>query len=149
MAEGQLEHLTLFDVSDREILLIVRDHANPGGYVFAGQISTVLDIGGEHPGKVVASRFSWLKRLGALERAGKTDPYGTDEETGQLGWRLTELGMAIATGKLKKQQQQSLDRMDPGEVILLTRWLGGRVSQNGVGRFVDREYRFGKGGGRR
>lgn len=148
MTEQQLTHLTLLDVSDRELLLLVRDHANPGGYVFAGQISAVLDIGGERPGRVVASRFSWLKRLGALERASKTDPYGTDEETGQLGWRLTDLGLAIAIGKLKKATEQSLDGMDPGALILLTRWLGGRVSQNGVGRFVDREYRFGRGGRR-
>jgi hypothetical protein len=148
VTEPQLTHLTLLDVSDRELLLLVRDHANPGGYVFAGQISTVLDIGGERPGRTVASRFSWLKRLGALERADKLEPYGTDEETGQLGWRLTELGMAIAVGKLRKSSEQMLEGMDPGALILLTRWLGGRVSQNGVGRFVDREYRFGRGGRR-
>lgn len=148
MTEPQLTHLTLLDVSDRELLLLVRDHANPGGYVFAGQISTVLDIGGERPGRTVASRFSWLKRLGALERATKTEPYGTDEETGQLGWRLTELGMAIAIGRLNKTAEKTLEKMDPGALILLTRWLGGRVSQNGVGRFVDREYRFGRGGRR-
>jgi hypothetical protein len=41
-----------------------------------------------------------------------------------------------------------LGKLDPGQLILLTRWLGGRVSQNGVGRFVDREYRFGRGGRR-
>jgi len=144
----QLTHLTLLDVSDRELLLLVRDHANNGGYVFAGQISTVLDIGGERPGRTVASRFSWLKRLGALERAGKTDPYGFDEESGQLGWRLTDLGLAIATGKLRKSAEQMLEGLDPGQVILLTRWLGGRAAQNGVGRFVDREYRFGRGGRR-
>jgi hypothetical protein len=148
VSEQQLTHLTLLDVSDRELLLLVRDHANSGGFVFAGQIATVLDIGGERPGRTVASRFSWLKRLGALERASKTDAYGTDEESQQLGWRLTDLGLAIATGKLKKATEQTLDGMDPGALILLTRWLGGRVSQNGVGRFVDREYRFGRGGRR-
>jgi hypothetical protein len=147
VSEPQLTHLTLLDVSDRELLLIVRDHADNAGYIWPSQVAFVLDIGGDHPERVVSSRFSWLKRLGALDRPGSGDTVGYNEHR-QAGWRLTDLGLAIATGRLNKTTEQMLGKLDPGQVILLTRWLGGRVSQNGVGRFVDREYRFGRGGRR-
>ena len=148
MADEQLTHLTLLDVSDRELLLLVRDHADRDGYVYADQIAVILDIGGDNPARTVSSRFAWLKRLGALER--EQDPAEKrGVVTGQKGWRLTELGEAIARGRLNKTTETLLGKLDPGAMILLTRWLGGRVSQNGVGKFVDREYRFGKGGRRR
>lgn len=147
MTEQQLTHLTLLDVSDRELLLLVRDNADGAGFVWPSQIALVLDIGGDHPERTVSSRFAWLKRLGALERPGPGDTIGYNEHR-QAGWRLTDLGLAIAVGRLKKNAETLLEGLDPGALILLTRWLGGRVSQNGVGRFVDREYRFGRGGRR-
>jgi hypothetical protein len=150
MAE-QLTHLTLLDVSDRELLLLVRDHANGGGFVWPSDIALALDIGGDHPSRTVSSRFAWLRRYGALERAQGTEAYSIND-AGVKGWCLTPLGLAIATGKLKKQTEQTLEKLSDGDLIMLTRWMSGRAfTQNGssMGRLIDREYRFGKAGGRR
>jgi hypothetical protein len=46
----------------------------------------------------------------------------------------------------------SLEKMSDGDRIMLTRWLSQKAfHQNGssMGRLIDREYRFGRGGGRR
>jgi len=151
MSDEQLTHLTLLDVSDRELLLLVRDHANAGGWVWPGDMAVVLDIGGDHPERTVSSRFSWLKRYGALGRAEGTEAHCRND-AGQLGWGLTDLGLAIAVGKLRKTMEQQLDRMSDGDRIMLTRWLTSHAFNNGsatMGRLIDREYRFGKAGGRR
>jgi len=152
LREG-LEHLTLLDLSDRELLLILRDVADGAGYALANDIATRLDLMGENPGRSVAVRLSWLVRYGAVEREHLRDAAGNIRyhRSGKVmtaqGWKLTELGVVIATGKLSKTQEKALEGMNDGSLLMATRWMAGRIaSSNGtVGKLLDRQYRNGVG----
>jgi predicted ArsR family transcriptional regulator len=135
-------HLTLLDLSDRELLLVLRDVADAAtGYALAADIADRLDIG-EDGRRSVSCRLSWLVRYGAVEREGK-------EESSHpaRGWRLTEVGFQMATGKLKKQTEKSLDSLSDGDALMAMRWFTQRVAGSGqtVGKLLDREYRHGVG----
>jgi hypothetical protein len=60
-------------------------------------------------------------------------------------WRLTDLGLAMAVGKLTKTQQKTLDNLGDGQMLMTMRWLTQRVvgSNEQVGKLMDREYRYG------
>jgi hypothetical protein len=149
----QREHLTLLDISDREVLLIVRDLAaqTADGYVSSADMAEVMDLIGDHPNRTVAVRLSWLARFGAVEREYLRDANGQIRErrNGKLmytqRWRLTDLGLAMAVGKLTKTQQKTLDNLGDGQMLMTMRWLSQRVvgSSTHVGKLMDREYRYG------
>jgi hypothetical protein len=148
----QREHLTLLDISDREMLLIVRDlTAQSDGYVSSAEMAEHMDLIGDHPNRTVAVRLSWLARYGAVEREYVRDTTGNIRvhRNGKLmhtqRWRLTDLGLAMATGKLTKSQQKTLDNLGDGQMLMTMRWLTQRVvgSDAQVGKLMDREYRYG------
>jgi len=144
-----LEALTLLDISDREVLLVIRDVSDGEGYAYADDVATQLDLGGEHPHRAVASRLSWLVRYGALERGEMRERTLRDAEnegmvTKQRGWKLTPLGLSLAVGKLTKAQQDRLAKANLGELLMTTRALTARMeSMNGTSKLLDREYRYG------
>ena len=146
-------HLTLLDLSDRELLLVLRDVADAStGYALAADIADRLDIG-EDGRRSVSVRLSWLSRFGAVEREYRRDSQGRLETTAAgnpvklQGWKLTDLGFQMATGKLKKTTERSLESLNDGDTLMAMRWISRRVSAaNGtVGKMLDREYRHGVG----
>jgi hypothetical protein len=142
-----LEHLTLLDLSDREVLLIVRDVADSNGYAYSWAVASQLDLRGETASRQVSSRLSWLTRYGALERGEKRHVRRNPdaEPTPHRGWRLTELGWMIATGKLSKTQERAFEAMKPGALLMATRFISRQIAQaNGTGKLLDREYRYSK-----
>lgn len=132
---------------------MIRDLAaeSADGYVASSEVAERLNIIGDHPGRVVASRLSWLARYGAMEREYIRDSFGNIRErrNGKLmhtqRWCLTDLGLAMATGKLTKTQQGMLDKLGDGQMLMTMRWLHQRVtgSSQQVGKLMDREYRYG------
>jgi hypothetical protein len=60
---------------------------------------------------------------------------------------MTPIGLQLATGKLTKTQQNTLDRLQDGSMLMTMRWLSQRVvgSDPTVGKLMDREYRYGVG----
>lgn len=148
-------HLTLLDLSDRELLLVLRDVADAAsGYALAADIADRLDIG-EDGHRSVSCRLSWLTRYGAVEREYERDSQGQIVMTGGRnpgpkklqGWKLTEIGFQMATGKLKKQQERMLDGLDDGTALMAMRWFTQRVvaSNDTAKKLLDREYRHGVG----
>lgn len=146
------EHLTLLDISDREMLLIVRDlAATTDGYISSAEMAEHMGIIGDHPNRTVAVRLSWLARFGAVEREHLQDAQGNIRyhRNGKVmttqRWKLTDLGLAMATGKLNKTQQRTLDNLGDGQMLMTMRWLTQRVvgSSAQVGKLMDREYRYG------
>jgi hypothetical protein len=155
-ANGSKPHLslTLLDLSDRELLLILRDVGDgPEGWAEAVDVAERLKIDGEPPIRSVSVRFSWLKRFGAVEREAERDEKGNIRVTrgGKTRhtqrWRLTEIGLAMATGTLKKAQEKTFDGLSDAQMLVATRWLTKRVmgSDPTVGKLMDREYRYGVG----
>lgn len=145
--------LTLLDLSDRELLLIVRDVADGQGFALATDVAERLDLRGDHPHRSVSVRLSWLKRYGAVDREYERDHLGQIREHRDgrpihtQRWKLTDLGLAIATGRLSKTTEKTLEKMDSGALLMTTRWLSKRISSaNGqAGKLLDREYRHGVG----
>lgn len=143
------EHLRLEDLSDREVLLIVADACGSNGdFADSLDIAARLDVGGEHPRRTVAVRLSWLARWGAVEREHARDP-----DTGQLRyhrdgkvmhtqrWRLTASGWAVASGEMRKGLTNQLDRVDDGQMLVLTRWLARRNASATARKLSEREWR--------
>jgi hypothetical protein len=146
-------HLTLLDLSDRELLLVLRDVADAAtGYALAADIADRLDVG-EDGRRSVSVRLSWLSRYGAVEREYKRDSQGRLETTAAgnairlQGWKLTDVGFQMATGKLRKQTEKALDGMDDGSMLMAVRWMTQRVTSSNatVSKLLDREYRHGLG----
>ena len=146
MSTNGKPHLTLLDLSDRELLLVLRDVADAAtGYALAADIADRLDIG-EDGRRSVSVRLSWLTRYGAVER--ETKEYARERgNQGLQGWRLTDIGFKIATGKLSKSTQKSLDALTDGSAYMAMRWFTQRVtgSDPSMSRMLDREYRHGVG----
>lgn len=148
-------HLTLLDLSDRELLLVLRDVADAAtGYALAADIADRLDLG-EEGRRSVSVRLSWLRRFGAVEREYERDLNGQLVMTGGRdpkpktlqGWRLTDIGFAMATGKLKKTAERALEGLDDGAMLMAMRWVTQRVASSDptAAKLFDREYRHGTG----
>jgi hypothetical protein len=147
-----LTSLTLLDLSDRELLLVMRDVADGQGWASAVDIADQLGLQTDKPHRSVAVRLSWLKRYGAVEREHERDDHGKllyrgDKPVYTQRWKMTPIGLQLATGKLTKTQQNTLDRLQDGSMLMTMRWLSQRVvgSDPTVGKLMDREYRYGVG----
>ena len=101
--------LTVFDFTDRELLLVIRDAADAEGVCTGDDLAEALGYG-EKAAHRVTPRLSWMVRYGFLERNGK-------------GWRLTGDGHDIAIGILKPSFEIGLVRMTLGQRVLAMRAL--------------------------
>lgn len=139
---ARLSHLRLGDLSDREILLVLNDVADPEGWAEAIDVASQLAMIGDHPQRSVSVRLSWLARYGAVEREiVKTRTGG--ERKGQR-WRLTPTGAALAMGQLKRAQERALEELSDEQLILATRLIAERArsSRNDTSsKLTEREWK--------
>lgn len=134
---ASLEHLRLGDLSDREILLTLRDVADDDGYAYAQDIADGLSMGGDHPHRSVAVRLSWLRRYGAVDREFP----GTYK---QGRWRLTPTGSELAMGTLKASQERLLDGLTDAQVLAVTRHVAQQARMMGnhtSSKLIEREWK--------
>jgi DNA-binding transcriptional ArsR family regulator len=144
--------LTLLELSDRELLLVLRDASDAQGWATALEISTQMGLNGNSH-RSVSVRLSWLKRYGAVEREVERDEHGNIRVTRSgktvqtQRWRMTDIGLAMATGRLKANQQRAFEGLNDGQMIMATRWLTQRFQRSAptVAKLMDREYRHGVG----
>jgi hypothetical protein len=113
-------HLTLYDYSDRELLLMMLDEADEMGWVDVHTLAEALVIDHKHPGQCVGTRLSWLRRYGAVER-----------KDGAPEWRLTAMGRALATGGLDSVQEEVIGGLSSEQMLALTRALTTRYRRVG------------------
>src|SRR5262245_12096984 len=108
--------LTIWGISDTELLGIVDDLADENGW------STTLEVRlqlGENPEVVghrtgVGPRLGWMRRYGWLERS---------PETG--AWRLTAMGHTILDNpKLSAAVEKALGGLNPAQRVRLAREIG-------------------------
>jgi len=142
------EHLTLMDLSDREFLNVVMDVADGDGWADSQDVADQLDLNDR---RSASSRLSWMRRYEAVEREHERDESGRllyvgDKPKYTQRWRLTELGLAMATGKLTKAQESALEKMNDGALLLTARFLSRRAVQtSSAAKLVHREWRHGIG----
>lgn len=144
-----LDHLRLEDLSDREFLLIVADliEESGEGWADSAEIAKRLDLTER---RVASSRLSWLRRWGAVEREHERDESGNiryhrnGKPMHTQRWRLTGIGHDMATGTLRKQQQQALEGARDGDILALTRLLAerGQSGPETVRHLMRREWRY-------
>lgn len=144
-----IEHLTILDFSDREFLLICRDVAEDEGWFESQAVADQLGLKSK---RLASSRLSWLRRFGAVDREIERDHTGAIKATraGRVvhtqRWQLTPLGEAIAEGRLRKKDEQALQSMDEGQMLLAIRWFSQQSkTEGGAGRMLQREWRHGHG----
>lgn len=110
--------LTLFGISDSELLAIVDDLADEDGWTHTFDVRMQV---GEKPEESaqksrsgVGPRLSWLKRYGWLEQ-------NPDDRT---CWRLTAIGHALLDNpKLNRSVEDALSKLNPAQRLRLTREL--------------------------
>lgn len=121
------------DRTDREVLLIIKDVA-VGGEARTSDVCDYLRIP-ENNGKDRASvrqRLAWMKKYGWLDY----------NETDQ-SWSLTDVGKAVADGRLRASLEKTLSDLKPGERVLIMRGIVNGLFENGnapVGTLVRREF---------
>jgi hypothetical protein len=143
-----LESLRIDDYSDREFLLVLDDLADGDGWADSQRVAEQL---GFESRRFAAVRLSWLQRFGAVEREHERDEHGNIRYTvhGKLRytqrWRMTEAGAALAHGRLRKRQAESLERIGEEQMIEVTRWLTRRARGSGAvaAKLIAREWRYG------
>jgi hypothetical protein len=138
--------LTLFGISDAELLAIVDDLADEDGWTHTVDVRMQL---GEKPEETenrsrsgVGPRLSWLKRYGWLEQH-------VDDRT---CWRLTAVGHALLDNpELTRTVEQALAKLNPAQRLRLTRELGeaGAGSPDELRTALRRQWQRSLGIGRR
>jgi hypothetical protein len=108
--------LSLWGISDTELLAIVDDLADANGW--ASTLDVRLQLGdnpeevGRHTG--AGPRLGWMRRYGWLERS---------PETG--AWRLTAMGHAILDHpKLSSSVERALENLNPAQRVRVAREIG-------------------------
>src|SRR3954462_12408021 len=121
-----LENLRIESFSDREFLLVIADHVQEDGWTESLDVARAL---GFESRRFAAQRFAWLARYGAVEREHERDVDGNIRyhRNGKImhtqRWRLTDLGRAVAYGRLRKGDETALGKLGDGQLMLVTRWL--------------------------
>lgn len=126
--QGALTGLTVFDYSDRELLLIIIELCadTEAGYATSEQIAEALGVTSKHPKQSVGSRLAALRRIGAVQK----DPEAA--KTSVTHWQVTAIGELVANGRLRASTERSLEAMDDGQVLLLMRILTRRYNGTNV-----------------
>lgn len=112
--------LSLWGISDTELLHVIDDLADEDGWVNSYDVRHQL---GEHPDEPdphsgVPTRLAWLKRYGWLERSLETGLY-----------RLTAVGSVIIERPgLSKTVERALEGLSPAQRLTLTR----ELAENGA-----------------
>ena len=127
--------LQLEDFSDVELLHLVLDYQDKDGYVTTGEMVLAIGIDSEHARNCVSSRFSWLKRYGAMEKH--------PEETNK--WRLSAAGRALIGAKLSASEQRLLESMKDEKLLGMARVVTSRYRAAGSvsAQMVRREWIYG------
>jgi len=140
-----LDHLRLQEMSDRELLLRLQDVADADGYASAEDIGEALGIEPEHRVRVITSRLTWLKRWGAVDREPLDEVERIPGGVRRLRmWKLSPIGHQMATGQLRKAQQEAIQNARDGDVLELTAMLA-HVQRTGpltVRNLMRREWTY-------
>lgn len=138
-----MARLRNIDYTDREMLFIIARVADENGIASSLDIANALDIGDNgklSPAGRVAARLSWMRRYGFVY---KVDPKSVNRPTQPALWIMTEVGLQMIRGQLKKSLIDAIDKNDVGTQLLIMRRLlqaSHMVGSPSVDAAVRREY---------
>lgn len=128
MSRTALRALTNQDYQDRELLHILYEEGDNEGWASTEDLGKVIRIShpdgngnvpkkdrAAHTHRCIGSRYSYMTSAGWCEKK---------VEKGVTFWRVTEIGTNLMAGKLTMGLSQSLDRLRPGDRVLVMRELG-------------------------
>lgn len=114
-----MKSFALDDYSDRELVHVIHDLADPEGWVSVEDVAKVVGVVKGHVRSVVV-RFSWMARYGILERAKKPP----------TRWRLTQAGKEMVAAASKTAAASSLlHGLTDAEIVWASHTLAGRFQQ--------------------
>jgi hypothetical protein len=105
---------SLYEFTDRELLHMVGQLEAGDGWAHVQDLANLLGLEHKNPTRCVSSRLGRMRKLGTVERS--------NEEPGL--YRLTELGEAVADGRMRAAQRRALSRAEPNELVALMQALG-------------------------
>jgi len=116
-SNGYHRDMTLFGISDSELLAIVDDVADEDGWAETIAVRLQLGENPEERGKSgVGVRLAWMRRYHWLEGEG------TGSKRDPKRWRLTAVGHTlIANPKLAKGVETALAKLNPGQRVAVAR----------------------------
>lgn len=145
MAVKQKQYrLRMTDISDREVLALIDQEADEEGYTESVFIAEALwpramSNGNETAKRAamgaVATRLSWMARLGVVVRA---------EGTGMARWALTGDGEELLAGKLTAGTQHAIERLSGAQTVLATQRIAERAVDDVYDALRRRAWRFGQ-----
>jgi hypothetical protein len=134
------------DLTDRELLHVIADAADDNGLATSEEIALALGIsqnGNKSLATKVSVRLSWSVRYGFLESIDPRE-VGVQREVKSKLWRITPIGEQLMGGRLAKNVESAMDRMDPGAQLLAMRRLTRQAyieAGSEVANAVRREHR--------
>lgn len=149
MARPAVNSLRILDYQDRELLHIAAEEGDRDGWVSTEDLATRIRIAHpegngstpekeriHHAHRCVGSRFSYMSRLGWVER-----------NEAKTMWRVTEVGHDLKDGHLSRRLHSALDKLAPGDRVLVMRELAKSftASPKVVGTALRREWQHGTG----
>lgn len=131
-----MKHLSLWDMSDRELLHVVDEQAMGAGDAFPGwtEPRAVSDAIGLSQKGGSGQRLSWMVRFGLLERHADRAIY-----------RCNRVGRAMMNGDLSPEAAKALKEMDPAQLVTVTSEITRRYGRlgDGAAHVMRREWKRG------
>lgn len=144
-----LHSLRNVDYQDRELLHIATEEGDTEGWVSTEDLAKVIRISHPegngnvpkkqrqyHAHRCIGSRFAYMARIGWVER-----------NEAKTMWRVTEIGHDLMNGRLSPGLSNSLDRLSPGDRLLVMREMARAFTQSSpiVGTALRRQWQHGTG----
>lgn len=129
--------LTLEEFSDREFLFAFEEHADADGTVTSAELAEGMGLsasdGFEHPVSNVASRLSYLKRIGIAAR-----------DTDTRRWFLTDRGLAVLHSGLRARETRALEEFSDDALFAAVAVMGKRLVAAGAesATMASRQWRY-------
>jgi hypothetical protein len=120
--------MTLMGISDTELLAIVDDLADGGGWATTLDVRLQLGENPEDPARSgVGPRLSWLRRYGWVDQ----HPDDAGAKSGGKRWRVNRVGQSLLDGRIDGRISDALKQMRPGARVEFIRMLGEGAATSG------------------
>lgn len=115
--------LTLYDISDRDLLFTLEEIADKEGYASAKEVADKMNLEHPNPTQCVGSRFGWLKKFGIMEAIIKD---------GETYWRLNETGTSLLRPKkgMTKAFESQIKNLSEAGRVAVTEMISGQIASN-------------------
>lgn len=114
--------LTLYDITDKDLLFTLEDIADKEGYATAKEVADEINLEHPNPTQCVGSRFGWLKKFGLMDAKIKD---------GETHWRLNETGNSLLHPKkgMTKAFESQINNLSEAGRIAVTEAVSAQIAR--------------------